>query len=120
MNIDRQVELLLVATLANALDLATSYLAFSLLRLQELNYYASVMHLNNYLAATLAFITYEVVITGIYLAMLRFPMLRWFMAVFITMKFIAVAGNIAASMGFYGINNTILAMNQLLINALKY
>ncbi len=54
MNIDRQVELLLVATLANALDLATSYLAFSLLRLQELNYYASVMHLNNYLAATLA------------------------------------------------------------------
>lgn len=76
MNIDSQVELFLMATLANALDLVTSYLAFSLFGLQELNYYATVMHLSNYLAAALAFIAYEVVITGMYLAMLRFPMLR--------------------------------------------
>ncbi len=33
-----------MATLANTLDLATSYLDFSL-GLQELNYYATTMHL---------------------------------------------------------------------------
>ncbi|GAB6946107.1 hypothetical protein JCM16161A_02370 [Vulcanisaeta sp. JCM 16161] len=120
MNVDRQVELFLMATLANALDLATSYLVFSLFGLQELNYYATAMHLSNYLAAALAFIAYEAAVASIYLAMLRFPMLRWFMAVFIIMKFMAVVGNIAASMGFYGINNTILAMSRLLINSLKY
>ncbi|WP_243671643.1 hypothetical protein [Vulcanisaeta sp. JCM 16161] len=59
MNVDRQVELFLMATLANALDLATSYLVFSLFGLQELNYYATAMHLSNYLAAALAFIAYE-------------------------------------------------------------
>jgi hypothetical protein len=117
---NRQVELLLIATLANALDLATSYIAFSLLSLQEINYYATAMHLGNYLAAALAFITYEIVVTSIYLIMLKFPMLRWFMAVFIVMKFIAVTGNIAASVGFYSINNTILAMNHSLLNTLKY
>ncbi|ADY01049.1 hypothetical protein VMUT_0839 [Vulcanisaeta moutnovskia 768-28] len=120
MNSGNQVELLLMATLANALDLATSYVAFSLLDLQELNYYATAMHLSNYLAAALAFMAYEIVVAVIYLVMHRFPVLRWFMAVFITMKLMAVVGNIAASMGFYGINNTLIAMNQLMINALKY
>ena len=119
MNLNRPVELLLTATLANTLDLMTSYLDFSLYGLQELNYYATTMHLGNYLAATMAFITYEVVILAIYLAMLRLPGLRWFMTVFITMKFIVVTGNVAAAMGFYGINNTILMASQILTNALK-
>ena len=119
MNLGRQAALLLAATIANALDLATSYLDFSLYGLQELNYYATTMHLGNYLAAAMAFITYEVAILAIYLAMLRFPILRWFMNTFTTMKFIAVAGNIAAAMGFYGINNAIIMANQFLINALK-
>ena len=114
MNLNRQVEPVLVATLANTLDLMTSYLDFSLYGLQELNYYVTTMHLGNYLAATMAFITYEAVILAIYLAMPRLPGLRWFMAVFITMKFIAVAGNIAAAMGFYGINNAIITASQFL------
>ena len=119
MNLSKQSALLLVATIANALDLTTSYLDFSLYGLQELNYYATTMHLGNYLAAAIAFITYEAAILAIYLAMLRFPILRWFMNTFTTMKLIAVAGNIAAAMGFYGINNAILIASQFLTNALK-
>ena len=119
MNLNRQVEPVLVATLANALDLMTSYLDFSLYGLQELNYYAATMHLGNYLAATMAFMIYEVIVLAIYLVMPRFSGLRWFMTVFIIMKFIAAAGNIAAAMGFYAINNTILTASQFLVNILK-
>ncbi|ADN51799.1 hypothetical protein [Vulcanisaeta distributa] len=115
-----KADLLITATLANLLDLATSYLDFSLLGLQELNYYATTLHLNNYLAAAAAFMTYEALMAIIYLATPRYPRLRWFMAVFIVMKFMAVAGNIAASMGVYSINNAIIGMNQSLTNALKY
>ncbi len=56
----------------------------------------------------------------IYLATHRYPRFRWFMVVFIVMKFIAVAGNIAASMGIYNINNTIIGISQSLTNVLRY
>ncbi|WP_054857184.1 hypothetical protein [Vulcanisaeta sp. JCM 16159] len=49
-----KADLILTATLANLLDLTTSYLDFSLLGLQELNYYATTLHLSNYLAAAIA------------------------------------------------------------------
>ncbi|WP_252901606.1 hypothetical protein [Vulcanisaeta sp. JCM 14467] len=67
----------------------------------------------------MAFITYEAIVLTMYLAMPRLSGLRWFMAVFIIMKFIAAAGNIAAAMGFYAINNTILTASQFLTNTLK-
>ncbi|BDR92748.1 hypothetical protein [Vulcanisaeta souniana] len=112
MNNNHQVNPLIIATLANTLDLLTSYIDFSVFKMVELNNYATTMHLNSYVAATLAFITYEATIALIYLITLRYPITNPALAVFITMKFIAVAGNITATMGFYQINNALITMSR--------
>ena len=68
--------LFLLATVGNVVDLVISYVGALLFRLYEGNAFATQLHLNDYLAIALAIITYQVIITALYL-LLRWVLRRW-------------------------------------------
>ena len=68
--------LFLLATVGNAVDLVISYVGVMLLGLYEGNAFAAQLHLNDYLAIALAIITYQVIITALYL-LLHWTLKRW-------------------------------------------
>ena len=68
--------LFFLATIGNVVDLVISYIGVMLLGLHEGNAFATQLHLNDYLAIALAIITYQVIITALYL-LLRWALKRW-------------------------------------------
>ena len=66
----------LLATVSNIVNLAISYVSAAFLGLYEGNAFATQLHLNDYLAIALAIITYQVIITALYL-LLRWTLKRW-------------------------------------------
>ncbi|MGC9152629.1 MAG: hypothetical protein ACP5GY_02715 [Vulcanisaeta sp.] len=112
-------KLLITATVLNALDLLTSYVGFAAFGLDELNYFATAMHLSNYVASTLSFLTYETLILALYLLSLRYNAFRIFLVVFMVAKSVVVIGNVTAYLGIDSINQGIIMLNQLLLSALN-
>ena len=68
--------LFFLATIGNVVDLVISYVGVMLLGLHEGNAFATQLHLSDYLAIALAIITYQVVVTALYL-LLRWVLRRW-------------------------------------------
>ena len=115
--------LFLLATVGNVVDLVISYVGVMLLGLHEGNAFAAQLHLNDYLAIALAIITYQVIITALYL-LLRWALKRWgtvkslgvvviryfligLMIGFVVLKYLMVAYDVA------------LVLNKLLIMNLR-
>ena len=59
--------LFLLATVGNVVDLIISYIGVVFLGLYEGNAFTTQLHLSNYLAIALAIITYQIVLTALYL-----------------------------------------------------
>ena len=68
--------LFLLATVGNVVDLAISYVGVVFLGLYEGNAFAIQLHLNDYLAIALAIITYQVIISALYL-LFRWALKQW-------------------------------------------
>ena len=110
--------LLITATVLNALDLLTSYIGFMEFGLTELNAFATTLHMGNYLAALLACLTYETIVLLWYLLSLKHPTFTIFLTVFTAGKAMSVIGNALAYMGIYSINKAFL-ISQSILSALN-
>ena len=113
--------LFLLATVGNVADLVISYVGVVFLGLYEGNAFATQLHLSDYLAIALAIITYQVVVTALYL-LLRWALKRWgavkslgavviryFLIGLVVLKYLMVAYDVALVL------NKLLIMNLCLV-----
>ncbi|WP_069807240.1 hypothetical protein [Vulcanisaeta thermophila] len=89
-----------LASLMNLADLITSYFDFTVFGLGEVNAFALLLHLSNYLAALMAVVIYQVLVLALYLITIRRPLFKPLLMVFALFKVIAVVNNILVIVGF--------------------
>ena len=82
-----------IATVLNALDLTTSYIAFTFYGDVELNAWHKIIS-NNYIACLIAVVLYQLIITAMYFIAVRFKIMEKPFIIWSLIKVFAIAWNI--------------------------
>jgi len=82
-----------IATVLNALDLSTSYIAFTFYGDVELNAWHKIIS-NNYIACLIAVVLYQLIITAMYFIAVRFKIMEKPFIIWSLIKVFVIAWNI--------------------------
>jgi hypothetical protein len=82
-----------IATVLNALDLTTSYIAFTFYGDVELNAWHKIIS-NNYIACLIAVVLYQLIITAMYFIAVRFKIMEKPFIIWSLIKVFVIAWNI--------------------------
>jgi len=82
-----------IATILNAMDLTTSYIAFTFYGDVELNAWHHLIS-NNYIACLIAVVLYQLIITAMYFIAVRFKMAEKPFIIWSLIKVFVIAWNI--------------------------
>jgi hypothetical protein len=82
-----------IATILNAMDLTTSYIAFAFYGDVELNAWHKIIS-NNYIACLIAVVLYQLIITAMYFIAVRFRVMEKPFIIWSLIKVFVIAWNI--------------------------
>ena len=83
-----------IATILNAMDLTTSYIAFTFYGDVELNAWHKIIS-NNYIACLIAVVLYQLIITAMYFIAVRFRVMEKPFIIWSLIKVFVIAWNIS-------------------------